>query len=118
MGDAMKAASRGGFLILLFIGLPFVAQGAVVYRYDFGSLIIDSGLVAVADVVRSNGTYSPSGSGVSGIIFQLNIVEVVKGSQFSTFYVVRSEEHTSELQSRFDLVWRLVREKQDGDARR
>ena len=44
----MKAASRGGFLILLFIGLPFVAQGAVVYRYDFGSLIIDSGLVAVA----------------------------------------------------------------------
>ena len=96
MGDAMKAASRGGFLILLFIGLPFVAQGAVVYRYDFGSLIIDSGLVAVADVVRSNGTYSPSGSGVSGIIFQLNIVEVVKGSQFSTFYVVDGNSTTSD----------------------
>ena len=96
MGDAMKAASRGGFLILLFIGLPFVAQGAVVYRYDFGSLIIDSGLVAVADVVRSNGTYSPSGSGVSGIIFQLNIVEVVKGSQFSTFYVVDGNSTTND----------------------
>jgi hypothetical protein len=88
MGDVMKAASCGGLLILLFIGLPFVAHGSIVYRYDFGSLTTDSGLVAVADVVRSNGTYSPAGSGVSGIIFQLNILEVVKGSQFSTFYVV------------------------------
>jgi hypothetical protein len=92
----MKAASCGGLLILLFIGLPFVAQGAVVYRYDFGTLTIDSGLVAVADVVRPNGTYSPAGSGVHGTIFQLNILEVVKGSQFSTFYVVDGNSTTND----------------------
>src|SRR5437868_13144523 len=37
------------------------------------------------------------------------------GSQFSPLHVHRSEEHTSELQSRFDLVCRLLLEKKKKD---
>jgi len=85
---SFKAGSCGAVLILFSVGLPIVAHGAIVYRYDFGTLTGDAGLVAVTDVVRNVGIYSPAWSGVSGIILQLNIVEVVKGSQFSVIYVV------------------------------
>jgi len=84
----LKAAKCGAVLLLFFIGLPFVAHGAVIYRYDLGTLAGDAGLVAVTDVAKVVGTYSPAGSGVYGTMFQLNIVEVVKGSPFSTVYVV------------------------------
>ena len=92
----MKAVNCGTLLILFFIGLPFIAHGAVVYRYDLGTLTTDAGLVAVTDVTKIVGTYSPAGSGVYGIIFQLNIVEVVKGSQFLTVYVVDGNSTTDD----------------------
>jgi len=96
MGDDLKAVNCGTLLILFFIGLPFIAHGAVVYRYDLGTLTTDAGLVAVTDVTKIVGTYSPAGSGVYGIIFQLNIVEVVKGSQFLTVYAVDGNSTTDD----------------------
>ena len=93
----MKAAKCGAVLLLFFIGLPFVAHGAVTYRYDLGTLAGDAGLVAVTDVAKVVGTYSPAGSGVYGTMFQLNIVEVVKGSPFSTVYVVDGNSTANDL---------------------
>src|SRR5699024_12383847 len=47
---------------------------------------------------------------VQSILLCSNFPELFRGFQTSVYFPVRSEEHTSELQSRFDIVCRLLLE--------
>src|SRR5437868_7687632 len=62
----------------------------------------------------STATYRPPGfkSAINGVrLLTVSKSSIVRGSPISRARASRSEEHTSELQSRFDLVCRLLLEK-------
>src|SRR5207249_11125893 len=56
----------------------------------------------------SPSTTVSASSGVAGTFFRRGVPRIMRRCSFSR---LRSEEHTSELQSRFDLVCRLLLEK-------
>src|SRR5699024_11428800 len=47
------------------------------------------------------------------LIYLVSLIFIFILIYYASFYLVRSEEHTSELQSRFDLVCRLLLEKKN-----
>src|SRR5699024_12234769 len=52
-------------------------------------------------------------SQIDGLISQLNQIQTAVSASANGASQIRSEEHTSELQSRFDLVCRLLLEKKN-----
>src|SRR5690625_6198692 len=55
---------------------------------------------------------------LGAIIYRIVVTLALRASFLETGDMKRSEEHTSELQSRFDLVCRLLLEKKNGRIRR
>src|SRR5687768_17653139 len=71
-----------------------------------------SQLLGQEGVTSARVTEIPPGKTVSPLKFSLDeIVYVVEGRGLTTIWAGRSEEHTSELQSRLHLVCRLLLEK-------
>lgn len=70
------------FLFLSLATLPVPVSGEQVYRYEFNPLVIDSGLIIVADITGIVGSYSSPTVGVSGLVFQVAVSEWVKGSGY------------------------------------
>src|SRR5207249_7136405 len=79
-----------------------ISDGKTVRRPILGFWVLSSGYISATSVVRSMRCVASGASPTSaGLI----------GSRCPTTFRRRSEEHTSELQSRFDLVCRLLLEK-------
>src|SRR5699024_28839 len=85
--------------IEVFRGTPMIVQAMVVYYGSALAFVVDMNRLSAALFIVSINT----GAYMSEIV-RGGIIAIDKG-QF------RSEEHTSELQSRFDLVCRLLLEK-------
>src|SRR5207249_8598596 len=62
------------------------------------------------EIVQTPPLYYPEG-GRQGVVVVRVVIDTAGNPEPATALVVRSEEHTSELQSRFDLVCRLLLEK-------
>src|SRR5699024_12324449 len=75
------------------------------------ALFQSRGLLAHSDFGRANGKRPPKQSGTHALSLRAVPVAEVGHQLLHLLFGVRSEEHTSELQSRFDLVCRLLLEK-------
>src|SRR5687768_13700364 len=118
-GDALREVGSTAFDTLLWLSLPLLATAV------FLGVIIEFlqiGPILTLDKLKPNLEKLNPADGVKKMFSMDNLVELVKSVIKSAalivigmfvLYKMRSEEHTSELQSRLQLVCRLLLEKKN-----
>src|SRR5690349_18196686 len=96
--------------------VAFAVAGAVLFDPLVGVIAMAGGflLAAYPTVLQDLGVLTINN--LLGLVLSVALVAYVLSSRDLSFLFVRSEEHTSELQSRRDLVCRLLLEKKNNKS--